>query len=642
MISEELRKEWLEKVSIGKREDIPHKDTYSGFVTINTPLRTAPEEVWADREITERALLSGEEYFWNIHKNFKTDKEFILSLMKQDYKREVFTNLDYALRGDADIFRQFVLKTKKIPDFFSLPTSIINNKELVLELLPNLNFYRSLDKVYEQDKDVLAIYMIHHVPHFFNRLGKRMANHFKKDKPFLIEFLKVYPEAYKEINQKLLTDLEIIDSLLSKNPKSIAWLPIELRDDKGFMLYAIQKYGCTLTDAQSCHSNDFELVKLSIEKNGKDLFNSKAWSNSSELLEIAMQTEPHLSKVDSSVWKDINLVIKYLDKEQELKELRQSKKLPSNSSFYYSFPNNLSHLLNTMLPELRTENKPLYKEYITNKKIIKLVIENDIEKLNLFPGWKNNPELCDMAFTISNSIGHLHESKLYDREYMLELIKGKSALIKDLSNYTNYYMNDYDFLNEFLYHDPALIKKSPIGRSDKNLVTRILSHTNLSDITFIDSSLLSDKELVLKFIEKSASNYSALPLNLKQDDDVINKMLEYKTRGANIVITESGFGNDFNFLKKMASSNFFFYEAIEPNSPFKSNRELIECYLDALITFESTVDKSRQTNFPVDVLLKYDIENGLATQIRPNFLRFDLEVNLPNKNEVIAPKKLKV
>jgi hypothetical protein len=643
MISEELKQEWLEKVSVGKREDIV-VEGYRGGVTVNTPLRTAPEEVQLDKDIVERALLSGQEYFWNIHKSLKADKDFILDIIKKGYQREVYDHMHYSLQNNEEIFRQCILKKEKILEYRHLDESLVKNKALILELLPHYNFYRALEGAYRQDKEVLAVYMLHHTPHYFNRLEKRMANYFKKNKPFLVELLKKYPEAYKEINQKLLTDLEIIDSLLSNNPKNIAWLPLELRDDKGFMHYAIEKYGCTLTDAQSCHINDLELLKLSIKKNGKDIFNSMVWSNSSELLEIAMQTEPYLNKVDSSVWKDIDLVIKYLDKEEELKKLRDNKELPSNSPFHYNFPNNLGYLLNTIIPKLREQDKPLYKEYITNKHIIKKVIEKDIGKLNLFPGWKNDPELCDMAFKISNSIAYLHDSKLYDREYMLDIIQGpgKSGLIKDLSNLTNYYMNDYDFLDKFLDIEPNLIQKSPVGKADRNIINRLLFQTHFSDINFIDTSLLSDKNLVLKFIEKTYLNYHCLPLKLKQDDDIINKLLEHKISGAKVLIEESGFGGDINFYKRMVNKTPFFYEAIDENSPFKVNREIIEGYLDALVAFEANSDKSRETKFPMSVLLKYDIENSSASQLRPNFLKYDLEKSLAIKDEVIAPKKLKL
>jgi len=631
MISDELKQEWLEKVSIGKREDNPY--------TVNTPLRTAPQEIQLDRDVVERALLSGEEYFFNINNSFKKDKEFVLSIIEKGYKREIYDYLPYDMEADIDIFRQCMLRKEKFNQYKPLHKSLVENKELILELLPHRNIFNGLKGAYDQDKDVLAIYMIHHFPSFFERLPKRMANHFQKDKPFLIELIKVYPDAYKKVHKKLTIDLEIIDSLLNKNPKCVAWLPEELRDDKGFMMYAIQKYGCTLTDAQSRHSNDLDLLKASIEKNGKDLFNSKEWATSVELLEVAMQTDPNLNKIDQSVWNNSDLIIKYLNKEQELIAEKPSY---NKTHSYYDIPRNLSYFLNTMLDTMKSENKPLYREYVTNKEIMKIVIKHDIEKINLFPGWKNDLELADMAFEISNSVEHIHESKLYDREFMLQEITAKPNLVKNLAEYTDFYFNDFDFLNKFLKEEPNLIAHSPIGKADKNIINRLLIETKFTDINLIDPSLFSDKELVLNFLEKSCKNYIYLPLSLKQDNDVIDKMLTHNIPGAKILIKDSGLSNDLNFYQNLIKKNYVFYDAIEEKSPFKSNRKVIESYLNSLSEFESRTERNIETRFPLSVLFKYGIENGSAAQLKPGFLKYDLENNLVSKEEIKSPKKLKL
>lgn len=642
MISEELKQEWLEKVSVGKREDISSSAGYSGYVTVHTPLRTAPEEVRLDRDIVEKALLSGEEYFWNIDMSFRKDKEFILSIIDKGYKRDIYDHISYTMESDPDIFKKCILRKEKISEYKTLDESIVKNKELILELLPHYNFFKNLKGAYDQDKEVLSIYMLNHVPRFFDNLGKRMFNHFHKNKPFLVNLLKVYPDAYKTIHPKLLTDLEIVDAMLSKNHKYIAELPQELRDDKGFMMYAIQKYGCTLTDAKSCHSNDIDLLRLSIEKNGKDLFNSSDWSTSVELLEIAMQTEPSLSKVDKSVWQNINLVIKYLEKEDEINELRTKEKLDYKSPFYYSSPNNLSYLLKTILPELKENNPLLYRDYISNKKIIEQVIKKDIKKLELFPNWKDDIELADMAFDISNSIEHLHDSKLYNKTYMLELINSKPNYIKDLISYTDFYVNDYDFLNKFLDANPNYIMNSPVGKADKKIIDKLLTFTSFNEMKYIDSSLWSDKELVLKFIEKNNTNYVNLSLGMRQDTDVIDKMLNHGVAGAMTLIKNSGFGDNLEFHKQMCQSSHFFYEAIDEKSPFKSNREVIESYLSRLSEYEAITNRNYDTKFPLSTLLKYGIENSSASQLKPEFLKYELEKELVNKEDVIAPKKLKL
>lgn len=569
---------------------------------------------------TLTSLLIGNKYLVSIDNSLKSDKQFILSVIKSHYRGDIYKFLEDNLKEDIEIFKACLLRKENFSNVV-FPKSIMENKPLLLDMLKHGDFYDSIKYFYKNDKDLLSIYLIHQGRNNLIGLGKRDFNHFSKNKPFLLEYLKNNPDCYQYINEKLKDDLDIIDSLLKKNPQFIKLLSKDLQNDKGFLLYAIDKYGCKLSNCYENSNKDTELINASVRKNGEELFKIKNLSPTVELIDIALETYPVLSELKPIFWSNVNLIVKCLTKSMKLK---------------VSLDNELIYFIHEMLPKIKETDFALYRSYISNKEIIKIVIENKIDSIGSFPGWNNDLDLADMAFKISPVIEHLHESKLYDREYMLQLIQGNEILAAKLHSYTSFYMNDYEFLDIFLKLDSNLITKSSEGKSDKKIIEKLLSKTSFYDIKKIDTSLLSDKELSLKFIKKNVSNYTALPINLKQDIEIIDLML--KEKGYVYIISDSGFANDMEFNKKMILKDHNYFEHIKDNHQFKSNKEIIQTYLQSISKYQIENNEILETSFPLSLLLKYDIINDNPDNLKYFLLKKDLENKMPNKENIKTNK----
>ena len=83
------KQEWLEKVKIQSPKKIKNKNSIL-FFDVNTCLFEVPEELKNDYDINFEASIVGNEFLWNINEDLRDDKKFILSLMENGYKRNIY------------------------------------------------------------------------------------------------------------------------------------------------------------------------------------------------------------------------------------------------------------------------------------------------------------------------------------------------------------------------------------------------------------------------------------------------------------------------------------------------------------------------------------------------------------------------
>lgn len=309
-----LKEEWLEKIKIVKNQNISKG---YGYFSVNTQLYCAPEEIRLDKEITMIALLSSHEFLWNIHENFLTDKAFILDLIHSDYKQNIFKGLKNALKADEDIYRACLNRGDDINDSFLIPQSIIENKELMLETLPKINLFKrkTLKEFYKFDKEIIKT-VITYYPNEFCNLQKRMQNFIAKDKKLMLSCAQ-YIQNYKLFNAHYSVDMDVVDIVLNESKSYIHCLPDSLKNNKDFILYAIEKFNISSNYLSDNIKKDKDIAILCVSKDGSQLeYFNDFYRNDKEMILLAFKTTQSLRdfKMSRSLLNDKELMQMFLDK----------------------------------------------------------------------------------------------------------------------------------------------------------------------------------------------------------------------------------------------------------------------------------------------------------------------------------------
>ena len=599
MINEELKQEWLEKVKVKQRQDIWGKN---GRFSVNTELHLAPDEIKEDYDINLNAALIGQEYLWNIHKKYSNDKNFILTLINYNYTRNIYDSLSYELKKDEELF---LLCVKRNDHFdWSISEKILDNRDIILEAMKIKNIFSKLKNKYDLDKEIIQIYL-EHDPTSFSSLKKSMKNYFSspKRKDFIIKLMNTansnHNNIYKELPIKLQEDLEIIDILLNKSKYNFEYLPELLRNDKGFVLYAIDKYNIVSIDKQM--KEDRDVVEKIISKNGELLMTFPHFKNDEKMIELALLTYNKLDLLSEVTLSNKDLVLKFLEAN------------PKNCDSLFQRTN----------------------KYCDDFDIMKLCVEYDGNFLTRSSRLRNNEELIDLALATSSNFNILSEKHIQNKSIVLQVLKNKSqgncrnAISREI--FLDLYWNDKDIAKVLIDDDVNNLKHFPLLRADIEFINEINNDKIRIPLNLIDPSLYTNKELILKYTTNNLSNYLLLPLSIKNDCDIALSVCDGEYQYSQI-IKNSALGVNKNFTLKVIEKVPTIYEHIKEFSKFKLDLDVIVKYIECSMIYGNKI------RLPKSICDTYDTTDPAL--IKSLILKNEIEDLLENKG--IIGKKLKI
>ena len=312
------KQEWLEKVKIQSPKKIKNKNSVL-FFDVNTCLFEVSEELKNDYDINFAAAVIGHEFLWNIHEDLRDDKKFILSLMENGYKRNIYDFLSKNLKQDKELFIKCLERDDSIKR--DIEPEILNNKDVILKAMKIKNIYKSLDKKYDLDKDVMKIYF-DYMPEHFIQAKKSVFNYFNslKRKPYLLDFMNNLSKKrenpcriYNFLSDDVMRDMDLIDVLLKFDPNNIKYVPKDLREDHSFIKNVIEKY--KVNELEPIFNNNKELITKIIEKNGKYLKKFSQYINDIDMVKLALKTYNHIDILTPDMLENKELVLDILKKD---------------------------------------------------------------------------------------------------------------------------------------------------------------------------------------------------------------------------------------------------------------------------------------------------------------------------------------
>ena len=265
--------------------------------------------------------------FYTVGNNLKNDKDFVLSVLKNNYKGfNTNHNISDNLKNDREVMLEacrycnekqqlvyyddndeitYILQSNDITD--QIGNKLKNDKDFILEVV-NKDYNKSLDlkkliKNFNDDKDVMSAYLEKN-PKAFYLASERLQN--DKDIALLVAEKEPYfagenisSELYqdKEILKKLgpgivfyklseeqLKDKEIALLLVKEAEIELDKLPIETRYDREVVLEAVKTHGNNLQYALPFVS-DREVVLAAVKSDGMAIeFASKRFTDDKEII----------------------------------------------------------------------------------------------------------------------------------------------------------------------------------------------------------------------------------------------------------------------------------------------------------------------------------------------------------------------
>lgn len=594
-----LKEEWLKRVTKENRKNIFDTKKSSMSFTVNTELHLIPEELQDDYDINLQAAIIGKEYLWNLSKELRHNKDFILDLIKNNYSRDLYAYIDSELKKDVDIFKECL---KRKDDFkWGISYVLSGNRDLMIEAMKIHDIYPHIKEHYQLDKEIVGIHLENN-PGDFTTLKKSMKNYFShpKRKDFLINLLKKSKSnlqlVYCDLTDTLKEDLDVIDVLLNASPYNFNYLPSTLREDKAFTVYAINKYD--ITEIHNNFKEDKEIVEKIIEKHGNKIHNFKKFQNDAEIVKLAINTYPKADIIPNDLLSNKEIILLLLNKDAS----------------------NAQKIL---------ERFPVYSD---DYDVMKICVEHDGSLLKYSTELKNNKELSEIALASTGDFDLVSLDHLKNKSIVLQLLNNKDNCKKAVRNkeFLMLYKNDKGIAEKIIEVEPNNLSYFPELKADKNFI-EIAINKGLKEIKVIDPALYFDKELSVQFTQLNISNYGLLPLQIKNDYEValatIQVPFQYK-----LIIENSSLGESKSFTLQAIEKHPEIYTYISPVLDLKNDTDIMIKYI------ESSIAHEKEVNFPQEVYDLYGTKDPI--EIKSTIMRNELEQSLKNTGNNV--KKMKI
>ena len=596
------KQEWLEKVKIQSQKKIKNKNSIV-FFDVNTCLFEVPEELSNDYDINFIAATVGNEFLWNIHQDFRNDKNFILSLIESGYTRNIYDYLSKNLKKDEELFIKCVERDNQVS--FNMEPEILNNRDLILKAMKIKNIYKSLNKKYDLDKDIMKVYF-DYMPEQFIYAKKSVFNYFNllKRKTCLLNFMNALSKRenpcriYNHLSDDVMKDIDVIDVLLKFDPANIKYVPKNLRVDDSFIKNVIDKYN--VNELDPVFNNNKEIITKIIEKNGKYLKNFSQYINDIDMVKLALKTYNHIDILTPNMLENKELVLDIL------------KKDPSECKYLFGL-----------------------KKYVNDVDVMKLAIKHD-HKLFYHSNSIKDIEILNYVVEKTEDFALVIKEQIKNKELMVKLINKKENINLMMCNqsFIYKYKNDVEIAQKIISIDPLQIEKFPTFKKDKDMIYYALK-CGLSQISKIDVSLYSDMDIATSFITKNSINYISLPLDIKNNHEIALCSIKNSTDFM-MVINNSELDQDVSFYIKAIRKKPDIFEYISENNDLRLNEKIIIGYI------ESCHEKMLSPQIPINILDNFKCSNVTELKIVLLKNQIEKEFNNTKNSQIIEEKKNKI
>lgn len=621
MLDPEIKKLWLEKVSVTSHKKITTPESSREF-SVNTCLYEAPPEVLEDYDINMQAAITGQEFLWNLHKNFKDDKVFLLDLMSKKYTHKIYSYINYfsLAREDLDII-EGCLKRKEEVNYF--PYKMMEDKSAVLRIMKYVNLFQNRGgmytkeskkelelfiKTYKKDIDVMKVYMAFHRGDEISAIKqkqKKLYVELLKDKEFVISLFKNrnfvhYHDLYSDLSEDLREDASIGHQMLKRASDNVKHLPKKLQENRLFMLDAIKEYNINISVCPISIQEDEEILTTYINENKNNTHRLTNLCHTAKMAEIALQHYTNIDILNAKVFCEHHIIIQYL------------------------------------LADKENVKRFLPKHNYCPEEVLKVCVSQDYTCLDARPE-KLNETFAKIALEKSNDIRYVVGKMRSDRELVYKLLLEKpsnAAFLKNSHELSVIYKNDYDIVKKMIDYSPDLISVSPKYRADKELATYAIEK-GLDDIYLLDPSLYFDKTIALTLASRSLKSYIKLPYDLKNDHDIALAALS-STRAFEEILLHSDLYENKEFYVKALSKNPNVYNCILDNDRLKQDLDILYSYVkDAA---DNAIHVSKETMSMYNVISEQEFRDKIVLEYKTremealeNVLHNKLDDKLGNK-----------
>jgi hypothetical protein len=449
-----------------------------------------------DKELFIKLVERNDEFRFRIVDEILNDRELILEAMKV---KDIFSHLQGKYDLDKEIVQihlennPYVLKDlkKSMKNYFSSP----KRKDLIIRLMTNsssenYHIYKELSLPLQENLEVIDAL-----------LGKSSSNFYylpqslQNDKAFNIYAIDKY--CLTSVNDEMRKDRDIAEKIISKNGELLKKFD-EFRNDSAMIELAFKTYkkldiltatklgdkdlvikflkadpsNCkTLIEKTKEHCEDFDVMKLCVEYDGKLINHSKTLRNNPELSDLALASSQDFNLLSNKHIQSKNLVLQILKSDD-----KNCKKA--------------------------VENEVFLDLYWNDRDIAELVVSHDTYLIRHFPVLK--ADLNFINFAISKGLSNLDnidKSLQNNKELMLNFCR--DSIVK--------YINL-----------PLILK------NDHDIALTFLNDTSNYKYIIRNSGLADDKEFTLKAINQTPEIFEHIRVNsaFKNDPDIIVKYIE--------------------------------------------------------------------------------------------------------------------
>ena len=243
-------------------------------------LKYVSKKLLCTKNLIYDAIKYDAEEFKYASDKLKNDKKFVLKCIKRNF--EIYHYLPDSLKKDPEVFRELLLKLesfkrsfvdweidhKKINTFSEMVKEAFKKDGLVLKYLPT-------DMRNDKEIAILAMKSSIGWGHTFDDepievIYRYLSDELKHDRDICkISITHTQGRSYQFMPTKLINDKEIIELALSKNTTEFNAFPKEYRDDRDFVLKAINNdISVSLEYLSDGLRDDAEIVLNVIKNNG--------------------------------------------------------------------------------------------------------------------------------------------------------------------------------------------------------------------------------------------------------------------------------------------------------------------------------------------------------------------------------------
>lgn len=499
-------------------------------------LKYASKRLKSDKEVALKSHPDGRMFSY-LSTDLQKDKEVAMHFTQYN-GMEVLPFLTKELETDIDII-SCLIKSKEYIE--KIPHSVLTDQESALLLLTKI----------PQMTDTLVE----------RQLIKKIINHFKEDKSFILRAVQQNKNVFENIPNNLKYDRDVVIEAI-KYGCFLIFIPKQFYQDDKIMIEAINKDNHNLKFASDGLKDNREFIVSALKKEGRCIFDymSRRLQNDKEIIMMAL---------DNGNSVDLKYLSDNLKDDQEVIEKIISLNFNVNKQWEY------------------------FSDRLKNKKEIGMaMVKRSGFYLNMLPSHlKNDKDIVLVSLdTFPSNYTYLSPELKEDREIIKEAARCNNLL----DHIPSTLLDDEDFLLSYIksYPNDSLNSISERLKNSKDFMRKVIIDSSFNNIQYASESIRNDKEFIIGVIKKvkCAKN---IPTEWLDDKEFMTlwvaqgfEVLEFaseRLRKDKELVELAVTTNSFNYEHSLLSEYQTFEESVEKKGePFlfrNWNNQVLSCRL---------------------------------------------------------------